>query len=545
MDYKRLAEIIFPDVDKDISYYENIYPERTLPEGAKVTRIGPSPTGFVHFGTLYQAVLNSMLARQSGGVFFLRIEDTDSKRLDSQAEGELVHTISYFGISFDESPEDGEAYGPYRQSQRREIYRTFAKHLLSEGKAYPCFCTAEELAAAREKQESEKKTPGYYGEYALWRDRSFEDIEMMLAEGKPFVLRFRSQGSEGGKIKVTDQIKGNLELSENYFDHVLLKSDGMPTYHLAHVVDDRLMRTTHVVRGEEWLSSLPFHLQLFEAFSIKPPKYAHTAQILKQTETGKKKLSKRDKGASLRDYIDSGYCARAVVEYILTLINSNFEDWRRANPDTDYASFPLALKKMSVSGCLFDEAKLEDISRNVISCMSAEQVYERTAEWASEYDTDFYDIFTRDKDYSTRVLAIGRGGKKPRKDIALWSGVKDYACFFYDELFYIRDELPGNITKNDARFILQAYSEEYVPAADRDEWFDAVKVHAEKNGFCPDVKQYKADSIGWKGHVGDVSTLLRLAITGRESSPDLYEIITILGEDRVRSRLENFAATLK
>ncbi len=552
MDYNKLADLLFPDVDKETSYYEDLYPPRNLPEGAMVTRFAPSPTGFVHFGGLFPVLVCERLAHQSGGVFYLRIEDTDSKREVEGAEKDIINAFETFGIKFDESVVHGGSYGPYRQSDRRDIYRCYAKKLVSEGKAYPCFCTAEELSELRERQEAAKVVPGYYGEYVKCRDLTYEQVKKNIDAGKPFVLRFKSFGDSRNKIKFTDLVKGTIEITENDIDHVLLKSDGMPTYHLAHAVDDHLMHTTHVVRGEEWLSSLPYHIQLFRAFDFRLPKYLHISQLMRLAEVEedgivkqvKKKLSKRDKGAGLTSYIGEGYAPECVIEYVMTLLNSNFEEWRKANPFAPIEDFKFSVKKMSASGSLFDLKKLEDVSKNVLSRFSADEIYERVAAWSSVYDKEFNLLLTSDPDYAKRILAIGRGGNKPRKDFALYSEVKGYMGFFYDSLFEVSDSIPDNFKKEDIKNAIDLFIKGYDENDDRQTWFDKIKDVAAGIGYCPDMKAYKAAPDRYPGHVGDVSMFLRIAVTGRMNSPDMYDVMNILGKSRVVSRLEAFKNTL-
>lgn len=541
MDYNDLAELLYPNIKTLPADMEARYPARQLPEGAKVTRFAPSPTGFLHIGNLYGAFTDERLAHTSDGVFYLRIEDTDAKRTVPNGIAIIIETLGKLGVTFDEGAViDGDKgdYGPYRQSERAEIYQTYAKQLIREGKAYPCFCTEEELTAIREKQESEKLTPGYYGEFAIWRDAPMEKIQEQLDKGMPFVLRFRSEGNINNKHKFKDEIKGEIDVTENDIDHVVLKSDGIPTYHFAHAVDDHLMGTTHVIRDESWLSTLPFHIQLFKALGFKMPKYCHTAQVLKLDNGNKRKISKRkDPEAALTYYHSQGYPVAAVREYLMTLLNSNFEEWRLANPDAPIEDFKFTTKKMSVSGSLFDLDKLNDVSKNVISRMTADEVYDQTLAWAKENDAEFASVLESDREYAVRILSIGRGGKKPRKDIALWSEVKGYMSFFYDNLFAAVDAVPDNFDMNDVKSVLADYKTSYNKNDDQSQWFNNVKAVAEKNGFCPDMKQYKADPSAFKGSVADVSMFIRVAVTGRMNSPDLYEVMQILGEDRVMARL--------
>ncbi len=549
MDNNYLAELLYPDITETPEDVEARFPRRQLPDGAKVTRFAPSPTGFVHFGGLFPTRVSERLAHQSGGILYLRIEDTDSKREVEGAEENLIDTLAYYGVKFDEGAvaggKDNGIYGPYRQSERREIYQAFAKELVREGKAYPCFCSEAELDAARREQEELKVDPGYYGKWAVWRDAPIEKIEEKLKNGEKFVLRLKSTGSVERKIKFTDLIKGELEVTENDKDHVLLKSDGIPTYHFAHAVDDHLMGTTHVVRGEEWLPSLPFHIELFRALGFKLPKYLHISQLMKLDENGnKKKLSKRDAGVDMRFYKEKGYSPKAVVEYVMTLLNSNYEEWRAANPDKSYDEFPFSIKKMSASGCLFDFDKLNDVSKNTVARMSADEVYTSVLEWAKEYDADFAEKLSRDPEYSRRILAIGRGGAKPRKDITIWSEVKDYMGFFFDEYFELRDPLPEGFDRSEVRDILNEYRNIYNDADTQDEWFDRIKSLAAAHGFAPETKLYKKNPEEYKGHVGDISMFLRIAVTGRTSSPDMYAVMNILGKDKICKRLSAFADAL-
>ena len=541
MDTQLLAELLYPNINTLPQDIEARYPARNLPEGAKVTRLAPSPTGFLHIGNLYGALTDERLAHTSGGVFYLRIEDTDAKRTVPNGIQIIIETLAKLGVNFDEGAViDGDKgdYGPYRQSDRAEIYQTFAKQLIREGKAYPCFCTEEELSAIREKQEAEKLNPGYYGEFAIWRDAPMEKIKGKLDEGVPFVLRFRSEGNLNNKHKFRDEIKGEIDVTENDIDHVILKSDGIPTYHFAHAVDDHLMGTTHVVRDESWLSTLPFHIQLFKALGFKMPKYCHTAQALKLDNGNKRKISKRkDPEFGLAFYHAQGYPVSAVREYLLTMLNSNFEEWRLANPDTPLEEFKFTTKKMSVSGFLFDLDKLNDISKNVISRMTADEVYDFTLTWAKENDEEFARILEADREYAVSILSIGRGGKKPRKDIALWSEVKNYMSFFYDELFEATDVIPESFNSDDVKAIYNDFAASYDETVEQNDWFANIKAIAEKNGFCPDMKQYKASPEAFKGSVADVSMFLRIAVTGRMNSPDLYEVMKILGKERVLARV--------
>lgn len=548
MDYQALADLLFPDVTDTPEALEERFPPRNVPEGAVVTRMAPSPTGFVHLGNLVQGLTSERMAHQSGGILFLRVEDTDAKREVPGAVEVLIDTLKHYGIQFDEgATHDGDngLYGPYRQRQRAAIYHVYAKKLVSEGKAYPCFCTEEELTAMREQQEANKETTGYYGKYAAWRDRPMEDIQAQLDAGKRWVLRFRSTGSIENQFKFDDLVKGKLTITENDVDHVLLKSDGIPTYHFAHAVDDHLMRTTHVVRGDEWLPTLPFHIQLFQALGFKLPKYVHIGPLMKMDGTSKRKLSKRkDPELALTYYKAEGFPVEAVYEYILTILNSNYEDWRRANPDAPADSFKFSPKKLNPAGSLFDYAKLTDVSKNVISKMDADKVYSLLTEWAKEFDPDFGQKLTADPAYATAILAIGRGGKKPRKDLAVWKDAKPYMGFFYDEYLEapVFDEKFSKAVIADA---LNRFLEQLDMADDANTWFAKVKQITEDLGFTSDMKAYKADPTAFPGTVADVSTFIRLAVTGKTNSPDLYTVMQILGYDRTVARIRSTISSLQ
>ena len=546
-----LAELLYPHINTLPEDMERRYPERGLPEGAKVTRFAPSPTGFIHLGNIYGALIDERLAHQSGGVLFLRIEDTDFKREVRGGTALIIDMLGLYGINFDEGATktgDKGDYGPYRQSKRKEIYQTYAKQLVREGKVYPCFCTPEELAKIREEQTAAKLTPGYWGKWAVWRDADIDKIKAKLAEGAPFVLRLRSEGTEGKSSKFTDLIKGAIDVTDNFIDHVILKSDGIPDYHFAHAVDDHLMRTTHVVRDESWLPSLPFHIELFRALGFKMPKYIHTAQVLKlDDKTGKKrKLSKRkDPEFGLAFFYKSGYPVPVTTEYLMTLLNSNYEEWRAQNPDKKYTDFPFSIKKLSSSGCLFDFAKLDDIGRDVISRMTADEVYGGVSAWAKEYDTELHSVLSADPDYAKAIFAIGRGGKKPRKDLAKWSDVKPYVSFFCDAFFAPEDKIDEKFAAADIRAALERFLASYDEGDDQTAWFDKIKTISAELGFAPEVKQYKQSPEEYKGHVGDVAMFLRVAVTGRQNSPDLYEVLHVMGRQRAAARITEFIKTLK
>lgn len=547
MDYEKLAQLLFPNITKTTEDFENQYPLRNLKEGARVTRFAPSPTGYLHIGGLFGALVDVLTAKATDGVSYLRIEDTDKKREIDDGVSAIINGFDSFGIEFDEgvtgfNEEKGD-YGPYTQSQRAEIYQTVAKDLVKKGLAYPCFCTAEELTAIREQQEKgDALIWGYFGKWAKCRDLTFEEIEENIKNGKPYVLRFRSDGSEDKRIFFDDIIRGKIEMPENIIDEVLLKSDGIPTYHFAHACDDHFMRTTHVIRGEEWISSVPKHIALFKACGFRVPKYAHTPQVMKIDEEDgtKRKLSKRkDPEAAVSYFVEQGFPKESLIEYLLTLLNSNFEDWRRANPGADAFSFPFNLKKMSPSGCLFDLVKLTDVSKNVISVKKAADIYDNLLVWAKAYDEELYALLERDKDYAVNILNIDREVPKPRKDISKWSEVKDYISYFYDEIYTPDYTFPENLQAEDVAAILKAYKDVVSAADDKDTWFSKIKELCEPLGFTPNVKEYKKNPDAYKGHVGDVSTVIRIALTSRRNTPDLHAITALLGDDKVKARLDS------
>ncbi|MBO5279802.1 MAG: glutamate--tRNA ligase [Clostridia bacterium] len=557
MDYNKLAELLFPNVKETPAETDAKFPQRQLPEGAKVTRFAPSPTGFVHFGGLFPTTVGERLAHQSGGVFYLRIEDTDNKReVDGAAEG-LIKTLAHYGINFDEGAvldENGNIcakgdYGPYKQSERGPLYHVYAKQLVREGKAYPCFTTEEELDELNKvDKKAEIKAKDWHADDAearraaieAQRNITMEEVEANLAAGNPFVLRLRAEYDPDKKIIITDLVKGKLEIPMNDEDFVLLKSDGIPTYHFAHAVDDHLMGTTHVIRGEEWLPSLAKHVMLFNYLGFKMPKYLHIAQLMRLDEDGsKKKLSKRDMGANMDDYSRMGYAPECVMEYVMTLLNSNFEEWHMQNPEKPYTDFPFSIKKMSNSGCLFDFEKLNDVSKNVISKWSAERVYDELCVWAKEYDPEFGAELAADQAKAVSILAIGRGGKKPRKDFAIWSQVKDYMGFFYDKFFEIKDAYPENFDRNDIKETLARFLATFDMADDMNTWFDKVKAIADSLGYASGMKAYKATPENFKGSVADISMFIRVAVTGKFNAPDLYTSMQIMGRETVEKRINS------
>lgn len=548
MDYNLLADLLFPNIDKSPDDYEKIYPERDLAEGARVTRLGPSPTGFIHLGNLYGAFVDERLAHQSGGVFYLRIEDTDDKRFVDGAVKIIIDSLRFFGINFDEGAGlngDKGAYGDYTQSRRGDIYAAFAKKLVREGKAYPCFLTEDEIAEIRSKQELAKQNPGIYGEFAAHRKLSLEDVEANIKAGKPYVLRLKSDGNpdpeKARRIKVEDAIRGTLEMPENFQDVVILKTTGIPTYHFAHVVDDHLMRTTHVVRGAEWLPSLPIHVELFEKLGLKLPIYCHTAQLMKLDENGnKRKLSKReDPELSLDYYRKLGYHPATVREYLLTILNSNFEEWRDEHQDADIDEFTFTTEKMSNSGALFDLNKLNDISKDVLLRIPAGEIVEFLKAWAQEFKPEIMYIFD-DEEYLEKIIDLGRNDKKPRKDLIYAEQIVDFISYFFDDMFVIEDDIPTEVSDDDAKEILKKYMESYDHSDDQSQWFDKIRNIAVELGYAAKPKDYKKNPDDYKGHVGHVSTVIRIALMGRAQSPDVWCIQQIMGEEMTRRRITGY-----
>lgn len=545
MDYNKLSELLFPEALKSVEKIMEEYPRRTLKEGEKVTRMAPSPTGFMHLGNLYAALTNERLAHISGGIFYLRIEDTDKKREVEGGVEAIINALYDFGLEFDEGVTlDGEKgiYGPYKQRQREKIYKAFAKKLVSEGKAYPCFCTEEDLAELHKKQEEAKEdNPGYRGKWAKCRNLTYEEIEEKVKSGLSYVIRLKSMGNIENKFKFTDLVKGDIEVCENDMDIVILKSDGIPTYHFAHVIDDYLMGTTHVVRGDEWLATLPVHLQLFRETGLKPPKYMHISPLMKMDGETKRKLSKRkDPELALSYYKQEGYVPECVLIYLMTLLNSNFEEWYDKNHDKSYKEFPFSPKKMSVSGALFDLVKLNDVSKNYISRLSAEEVYNLTLSYAEKYDTEFYEFLKAHKDKTIEILNIGRGGNKPRKDIARLTEVKDYISYFFSELYNPSYDFPSEVSEEDRKNILRDYISVYDEKDDNSAWFSKIKEISEKYGYTVNMKEYKKNPDGFKGNISHVSTVIRVAVCGRVNTPDMYDVLRIMGKALVKERLEKW-----
>ncbi len=542
MDNKELADLIFPDV-KDVAFYEEKYKARELPEGAIVTRFAPSPTGFVHIGGLYQAEIARKLADQTKGVFFVRIEDTDQKREIENGVEQIIDALRDYDLMPDETIIDGKDvgnYGPYQQSKRKDIYKAYAKSLIEKGFAYPCFCTPETLNSIREDQEKAKERTGYYGKWTKCRNMPIDMAAEKIKNGESCIIRLKSPGNPDKKIKHKDVIKGNVDMPENDQDIVIIKSDGLPTYHFAHAVDDHLMGTTHVIRGDEWLPSVPLHLQLFYVLGFKAPKYAHIAPMMKVDGDAKRKLSKRkDPEAAVSYYTEEGIPKQAVKEYLMNIANSNFEIWRKQNPDKAIEEFDLQLNKMGVSGALFDMIKMLDVAKSVISKYSAEEVYDESYNWAENFDPELKEMLD-DKEYALKVLGIERGNVKPRKDIAKWSDVKNAIYYMYDNKFDKNGEFEYQKIndKDEIEKIVKEYFDKYYDEKDdKDTWFAKMKDLAESFGYAREVKEFKANPDNFKGHVGDISTVIRVRITGRCNTPDLYEILKVLGKERIMKRV--------
>ena len=546
MDNKALADLLFPDSTLTAEDMEKRYPERDLPEGAAVTRIGPSPTGFVHLGNLYNAVIAERIAHQSGGVFYLRIEDTDNKREVEGAVEALISAMDYFGVHFDEGASadggDNGNYGPYTQSKRREIYHVFAKQLVEQGRAYPCFLTAEEINAIREEQTAAKADPGIYGKYAeANRSLTLDEIKANIAAGKPWVLRYKAEMTDE-RITVEDAIRGKIDMPRNFMDFVILKSDGIPTYHFAHVVDDHLMRSTHVIRGEDWLPSLPMHVELFNVMGWKQPVYCHTANLMKIDDGGKRKLSKRkDPELALSYYQQEGISRDVVWEFLLTVLNSNYEEWRLANPDTPYLDFPYSIGKMSHSGALFDMDKLRDIAKETICRMDAKTVYDNWLGWCEMYNEQFASLLKKYPERTLAALNVGKSGKKPRKDIETWKQACDFMSLYYDETFTLQDDMNEQASPEIQKQFFAKYLESYDHADDSSAWFDKVKAITEELGFAVKPKDYKKDPDSYKGSIVHITNMLRIALTGRANAPDIHEVSHVLGEEIVRARLSKWA----
>lgn len=547
-DAKTIANLILPDINTTTEHFEKKYPERNLPTNAMVTRFAPSPTGFLHLGSLFASLISERLAHQTEGVFYLRVEDTDKKREVEGATEELVRALKLYNIYLDEGPIAGLAeegiYGPYKQSNREIIYKTYIKGLIEKNLAYPCFCSHEELASLRKNQEEQKENTGYYGAWSKCRNLTLSDIKDNLLAGKSFVIRLKSPGSSKNKIEFMDMIKGKIEMPENDQDIVIMKSDGLPTYHFAHAIDDHLMKTTHVIRGEEWLSSVPVHMQLFEVLNFSKLNYAHISNIMKMDGSSKRKLSKRkDPELSVSFYDKEGYPYTSVIEYLLNLINSNFEEWRYTNTKNSYTDFIIDMSKMGAAGPLFDINKLNDMSKNVIAAMTAKYISNQYLTWAKKYDNSMFMIVSKDLDKLVNIFNIDREISKPRKDIAKWSEVSNYIGYFYDEVFHNIDiknvTYPQNINNSVLCEILTDYTKTYHPLDDKDTWFGKIKELSIAHGFSGDTKAYKKNPQLFKGSIGDVAMILRLSLTAKSNTPDLYDIMKILGKERIVERLNN------
>lgn len=550
--YKELADLIFPNITKTIDDLEKQYPKRDLPKGAMVTRFAPSPTGFLHTGSLFTSLVSSRFAKQSGGVFYIRLEDTDTKREIAGSGESLIEQLAIFDVIPDEgylsdSKEIG-AYGPYKQSQREDIYNTVIKHLISMGRAYPCFCSSEELQELRKEQEEKKEIPGYYGKYAKYRDYPIDSAIERINNGDSYIIRFKSMGNHENKIFFHDEIKGALELTENDQDIVILKSDGLPTYHFAHLVDDHFMRTTHVTRGEEWLSSLPIHLELFDTLGFERPKYAHLPVIMKVENGNRRKLSKRkDEEAAVSFFLEQGYPKYGFIEYLLTIANSNYEAWRDENLDKSYYDFKLSFDKMSLDGALFDLAKVANISKERMAFKKAVDLCEEVKAWSKIYLPEFYNKIIDNEAFFISILNIEREKEKPRKDYSKYSDIYPIICFFYDDVYASIDKsnLEWNpvMSKEDIRAVLEDYCRTIDLTLNEEDWFNSIKELAVRHGFADNIKVWKKDKESYKGHVGDVSEFLRIALSGKKNSPNLYCIIQNLGKEktilRIKSILEN------
>lgn len=547
-EYKDLADLIFPDITKTVAELEQIYPKRNLPEGAMVTRFAPSPTGFLHTGSLFTSLVSSRFAKQSGGIFYIRLEDTDTKREISGSGESLIEQLSVFDIVPDEGylsdTKEIGAYGPYKQSQRAEIYKIVIKHLLNIGRAYPCFCSAFELNELRKEQEANKEIPGYYGKYAKYRDYPVDKAMDKIKNGDAYIIRFKSMGDHNRKIFFHDEIKGDLELTENDQDIVILKSDGLPTYHFAHLVDDHFMRTTHITRGEEWLSSLPIHLELFDTMGFDRPKYAHLPVIMKVENGNRRKLSKRkDEEAAVSYFLEQGYPKYGFIEYLLTIANSNYEAWRTENLDKDFYDFKLSFDKMALDGALFDIAKVANISKERMAYKKAAELCEEVKEWTKVYNPDFYQKILADEAFFISILNIEREKEKPRKDYAKYSDIYPIISFFYDDVYEAIDKknLEWNpaMSKADIRAVLEDYCNTIDLSLDEEAWFSSVKELAVRHGFADNIKVWKKNKEAYKGHVGDVSEFLRIALSGKKNSPNLYCVIQILGKEKVVCRIKS------
>jgi len=545
MTNKDLADLIFPNIDKTIEDYEKMYPSRN---GIVTTRIAPSPTGYMHIGGIYQSIIDYLIAKNNNGVFMLRIEDTDQKREVKEAVDLIYESLRHYGLNPDEYEEDDKIigdYGPYVQSRRKEIYHAFIKHLIEIGRAYPCFCTKDTLDELRVMQEHKKQRTGYYGKYAKCRNISVEEAINKIKAGENYVIRFKSNGDFERKFKFHDEVKGDLELSENDEDFVIMKSDNLlPTYHFAHLVDDHLMHTTHVIRGEEWLSSVPKHVELFNTFGFDLPKYVHTPLIIKKEGNSIRKISKRkDPEATMSYYSENGYPREAVIESLMTIINSNYEEWHTQNPDKSYLDFEFNPEKMSSGGAFYDLEKLGNLSKEIISRKKASEVCEESYEWACKYSPSLKEMIERDKDYYTSILNIEREQEKPRKDIVNYSMIEDLIWYMFDDKFNSKEKEYEwkNVTDIDEiRKVVNTYFDKYYDINDdKETWFNKVKELCDEFGYASNIKDYKKEPEKYKGNVADISTIIRVAVTSKSNTPDLYEILKLLGIDRIKNRIKD------
>jgi glutamyl-tRNA synthetase len=544
-----ISKLLFPDIKQTREDIFKKYPKRELKESQLVLRFAPSPTGFIHIGNIYTSLVGYILTKQTDGVFILRIEDTDKKREVKDGISQIVDGLEYFGIQFNEGMinenESEGKYGPYIQSERMDIYKVFAKELVSMGNAYPCFCTTQELEEIRVKQNEQGCRTGYFGKWAKWRNASLEDIKSELEKGTPFVIRLYSRGNIENKINVKDLIKGGMTLSENDMDAVLLKSDGLPIYHFAHPIDDTLMDISYVLRGDEWLSSQPLHMEIFKALGFELLPYGHISPLMKLDNGNKRKLSKRkDPEFAASYYLEKGYPIQGVKEYLLNVANSNFYEWRRLNPEADILEFELKLEKFNKAGALFDITKLNDICKEYISNLSAQEVYDLTLSWAEKYDEDIYEKLLNHKDYCNRIFSIEREGSKVRKDMVKWSDVRVQFEIFFDDMYKDMGKEDVDIDRDLQKKILNDFLDTYYYGDSTDEWFGKIKRIGEKYGFCSDYKEYQANPKKYKGKVGDVAMVVRVALTGKKQTPDLYEIMQVMGESRVRARIKEYISGL-
>ena len=551
--FTELANYIFPEINETIEDLEKKYPPRNLPEGAEVTRFAPSPTGFLHLGSLFTSLVAHKVAKDTKGVFYLRLEDTDTKREIEGSGEELVRQLSFFGVAPEEGylgDKDVGSYGPYRQSEREHIYRICIKELMLKGRAYPCFCSAEQLEETREIQEMNKEIPGYYGDYAICRNIDPNDALTRIKAGEPYVIRFRSLGNHNNKVTFHDEIRGDISIAENDLDIVIMKSDGLPTYHFAHAVDDHFMRTTTVIRGEEWISSAPIHLELFDALGFKLPRYAHLPVIMKLDNGNKRKLSKRkDPEASVSHFIEGGYPAEALKAYLMSIANSNFEEWTAENKSYNIDDFKFSFAKMSLDGVLFDQDKLDFFSKEVIALFSSEELYNRLVSWSEKFDAKLNDFLKKYQQISVKALNIERGGEKARKDFSNYSQVYPIIGFFYPERYaeIVKDGYPFNeaIDASVIKEVLLDFASSNDYSLANDVWFSTVKELGVKHGFAESGKIFKQAPDQYKGHVGDVAEMIRVALCGAKNSPNLYCVLQILGKEEVNRRINLAVTSLK